>query len=319
MPVKIFFCYAHEDEPLLNKLKSQLSPLLRQGLIEMWHDRNISAGTKWEEEIDKHLNEANIILLLISPDFINSDYCYGKEMKRALERDKRREARIIPVILRPVYWQGVLGTLQALPNDGKPVMSSSWPNQEEAFFNISEGIRKIVVPPSTTLQLETTMSKDIERKACQLGQHLQAFHLLMSDLARHPDKDTSAQAKAVHAMLQDDFNRLHIDAKLPFPATKDEIMTLYVSVLSELIMEIGRELESRYSARVSSIFFFSTEVASYVIRSMADPDSPQLDALKPGIRQEARNLKIEPSIIESFLKKPDLEKGKALTDVFLQE
>src|SRR5574340_465426 len=140
MPVKIFFCYAHEDEPLLSKLKTHLKPLQRMGLIDVWHDRDISAGMKWEEEINKHLNEANIILLLVSPDFMDSDYCYGKEMQRALARDQRGEAGVIPVILRPVYWQGVLGNLQALPKDAEPV--TTWTNIDQALFNVAEGIRK---------------------------------------------------------------------------------------------------------------------------------------------------------------------------------
>ncbi len=86
MPVKIFFCYAHKDEALLKKLKAHLRPLQRQGLIDVWYDREISAGTEWEHEISQHLDEAQIILLLVSPDFMNSDYCYGTEMKRAMER-----------------------------------------------------------------------------------------------------------------------------------------------------------------------------------------------------------------------------------------
>src|SRR5216684_9393103 len=114
MPVKILFCYAREDELLLNKLKTQLRPLQRQGLIDVWHDRDISAGTEWEREINQRLNEAEIILLLVSPDFMDSDYCYGIEMKRAIERHQRGEALVIPVILRPVYWQGApFGKLQA--------------------------------------------------------------------------------------------------------------------------------------------------------------------------------------------------------------
>src|SRR5258708_35829425 len=109
MPVKIFFCYAHEDEALLRKVKTHLRPLQRQGLIEVWHDRDISAGSDWEREISTQLNTAKIILLLISPDFMDSDYCYGIGMKRALERHERGETVVIPVILRHVYWQGVLG------------------------------------------------------------------------------------------------------------------------------------------------------------------------------------------------------------------
>jgi hypothetical protein len=141
MPIKIFFCYAHEDEPLLNKLKTQLSPLQWQGLIDPWHDRNISAGTEWEEEIKEHLDAAQIILLMVSPDFMASKYCYSVEMKRAIERHERGEARVIPIIVRPVYWQGVLGKLQALPTDAKPV--TLWYNVDEALFDVTEGIRKV--------------------------------------------------------------------------------------------------------------------------------------------------------------------------------
>lgn len=95
-PIKIVFCYARKDELLLNKLKTQLSSLEREGLITMWHDRDINAGEPWEHEIDKRLDEAGIILLLISPDFMNSDYCYSVEMKKALERRASGESTVQP-------------------------------------------------------------------------------------------------------------------------------------------------------------------------------------------------------------------------------
>src|SRR5215471_11267290 len=142
MSVSIFFCYAHEDEDLLNKLKRHLWPLQRQGLIAVWHDCDISAGTEWEQEISQHLNAAQIILLLLSPDFMYSEYCYEVGMKRAIERHQRGEARVIPVIVRHVYWQGILGSLQALPTDAKPVRS--WSDVDEAFYNVAEGIRTVV-------------------------------------------------------------------------------------------------------------------------------------------------------------------------------
>lgn len=143
MPIKIFCCYAREDEPLLNRLKAHLNPLQRQGLIDVWHDRDIRAGMEWTREIDTRLNTAQIILLLVSPDFISSDYCYCIEMKRAIERHTRYEACVIPIILRPVYWQGTpFEKLQALPKDAKPV--TDWRNREKALFNVAEGIRKVV-------------------------------------------------------------------------------------------------------------------------------------------------------------------------------
>jgi hypothetical protein len=142
MPVKIFFCYAHEDEFLLKQLKRHLKPLQRQGLIDMWYDRDISAGTEWEQEISKRLKEAQIILLLISPDFMYSDYCYGVEMQKALERHAQKEVTVIPIILRPIYWEGTLGNIQALPTDARPVVDRYWHNLDEAFFDVAEGIRK---------------------------------------------------------------------------------------------------------------------------------------------------------------------------------
>ena len=155
MAVKIFICYAHEDETLLNKLKIHLRPLQRQGLIEVWHDRDISAGTEWEQEITEQLNSAQLILLLISPDFMDSNYCYGIEMQRAMERHECGEATVIPVILRPVYWQGApFSKLQALPTDAKPVISSYWHNWDEAFFDVEEGIRQGLLQPTASKSVE---------------------------------------------------------------------------------------------------------------------------------------------------------------------
>src|SRR2546429_9970665 len=103
MAVNICFSYARKDIGFLNKLKQHLTPLKREGLVStLWCDREISAGTEWEKEIDSNLNTAQIILLLVSPDFIASDYCYSIEVKRALERHEHGEAKVIPIILRPV-------------------------------------------------------------------------------------------------------------------------------------------------------------------------------------------------------------------------
>lgn len=142
-PIEVFIAYAHEDKELLDGLAKQLGILKRQGLIKIWHDRDIGAGTEWGREIYAHLNTAELILLLVSPDFIASEYCYGVEVKRAMERHDAKEARVIPIIFRRVHWKKApFGKLQALPTEGKPV--TSWHNLDEAFFDIVEGIRKIV-------------------------------------------------------------------------------------------------------------------------------------------------------------------------------
>ncbi|MGB7924220.1 MAG: tetratricopeptide repeat protein, partial [Pyrinomonadaceae bacterium] len=143
MSIKIFYSYSHKDERLRDKLDNHLALLQRQGLIEDWHDRMIEAGDDWETEINTHLDSARIILLLVSDDFIASDYCYSIEMKRALERHGTEEARVIPIILRPVDWESSpFGKLQALPKGGKPV--TKWRNRDEALTNVAQGIRKVI-------------------------------------------------------------------------------------------------------------------------------------------------------------------------------
>ncbi len=141
--IEVFYSYAHEDETLRDHLVKHLSIMKRRGLILDWHDREITAGDEWGGAIDEHLESAHIILLLISSDFLASDYCYDIELKRAMERHETGEARVIPIILRQVDWRGApFGKLQALPKDAKPV--TSWSNIDEAFTNIAEGIRKAV-------------------------------------------------------------------------------------------------------------------------------------------------------------------------------
>lgn len=138
-PVEIFCSYAHKDEELQKALRAHLSSLEHQGRVFLWHDRLLAPGMDWATEIDAHLNSASLILLLLSADFLASKYCYGIEMKRALERQEAGEARIIPIILRAVHWQNEpIARFQALPRNALPV--TSWDNPDEAFTNIADEI-----------------------------------------------------------------------------------------------------------------------------------------------------------------------------------
>jgi hypothetical protein len=142
-PIDLFFSYSHKDTELREELANHLSVLRRHGVINDWHDRKIGAGREWAGEIDAHLNAAQVIVLLISADFLASDYCYDKEMTRALARHERGEARVIPVIVRPVAWDGTrLAKIQALPRDAKPV--STWGNRDEAWLDVAQGIRSAI-------------------------------------------------------------------------------------------------------------------------------------------------------------------------------
>ncbi|HWS83903.1 MAG TPA: toll/interleukin-1 receptor domain-containing protein [Ktedonobacteraceae bacterium] len=141
--ITLFYSYAHNDESLRNELDKHLSLLRNQGLIAQWHDRDITAGTEWANQINDHLNTAHIILLLISSDFLGSEYCYSIEMKRALERHEIGEARVIPILLRPVDWRDApFSMLQALPKNAQPI--TTWKNRDLAFEDIAKQIRKVV-------------------------------------------------------------------------------------------------------------------------------------------------------------------------------
>lgn len=141
--LNVFISYAHEDEALRDKLEKQLAILRRQGLIETWHDRKITAGREWAGRIDAALRAADIVLLLISADFLASDYIYDVELTLAMERHEAGEARVLPIILRPCLWQrGVFAKLQALPKDGEPAISQTWGSLDEAFLSIAKGIAK---------------------------------------------------------------------------------------------------------------------------------------------------------------------------------
>ena len=140
--MEVFFSYSHKDEALRDELEKHLALLKREGVISSWHDRKIDAGDEWEKKIDDHLDSSRIILLLISSDFIASEYCWGKELDRAMQRHNEESAVVIPVILRPGDWHTApFAKLQAVPTDAKAI--SLWSNQDEALADVARHIRII--------------------------------------------------------------------------------------------------------------------------------------------------------------------------------
>lgn len=141
--IELFYIYSRKDEALRKQIDTHLSTLKREGLLSTWHDQEIIPGSLREREISNHLNNADVILLLISSDFIASDYCYGTEMQRALERHAAGDATVIPIIMRPTDWaQTPFARLEALPANGKPI--TTWPNRDVALTHVVQGIRKTI-------------------------------------------------------------------------------------------------------------------------------------------------------------------------------
>ena len=180
--IKLFYCYAHEDKPIRDELEKHLSWLRRRYQLTNWHDREILPGEEWERAIDTHLNTAHLILLLISPDFMASDYCYGKEMRRALERHKAGTCRVVPILLRPTYWEGApFSSLQLLPTDARPI--TRWPDRDEAFQNVVTELSRTIKDLLTSLKtkedwlVEGNTLSDLKRYEEALAAYEQAIRL----------------------------------------------------------------------------------------------------------------------------------------------
>ena len=136
----VFFSYSHANENLRDRLEKHLAMLKREGVIEAWHDRRIVAGSPLDPAISAEVERADLFLCLVSADFLASDYCYSKEMTRALERQTAGQAHVIPIILRDCEWKrSPLGKLLATPRDGIPIVK--FPHEDEAFLQVVQAIR----------------------------------------------------------------------------------------------------------------------------------------------------------------------------------
>jgi TIR domain len=147
---RLFISYSHRDDRYREQLITHLAGMRRQGVIADWHDRKIVPGKEWRDAIDQNLDAADCVLLLVSPDFLASDYCYSIEMQRTLEKHREGRVLVIPVIVRPADWQHTpLGDLEALPKDAKPVVE--WARRDRAWLSVAEGIRRALSPVSGDL------------------------------------------------------------------------------------------------------------------------------------------------------------------------
>jgi Fe2+ or Zn2+ uptake regulation protein len=143
--INIFFAYSREDQVLRHRLDKHLSGLRRKDYIKTWYDGRIEPGKEWKMEIDTNLSKSDIILLLISADFIDSDYCYNIEMKKAIIRHEKGDAVVIPIILNHCDWDDLpFSKIQGLPQSGNPITSNYWENADIAFTEIAKSIKDIV-------------------------------------------------------------------------------------------------------------------------------------------------------------------------------
>lgn len=200
MPANLFFSYSHKDEALRDELETHLAMLKRQRLIEAWHDRRIAAGDELDEAIDANLERADVILFLASPDFLASEYCYGVEVARAMQRHESGSTRVVPVILRPCEWQQApFGSLLATPKDGRPV--TRWPDKDEAFQDVVRSIRAAI---------PKEVSSEAARSASRVPRGLTADEFAVAADANN-DRDRSSNLRVSKSFTQRDRDDLLSD------------------------------------------------------------------------------------------------------------
>ncbi|MGB3494221.1 MAG: toll/interleukin-1 receptor domain-containing protein [Elainellaceae cyanobacterium] len=197
--ITVFFSYSHKDERLRDELANHLRILERKGVIADWHDRQILPGDEWDREINDNLSSAQIILLLVSSDFLASSYCWDVEITRAMERHEAGEACVIPIILRSCLWSSApFGKLQALPKNAVPVTKTeTWSTLDDAFTDIARGIQKAA---NDILQKLTARKENNARKEnssqFQESNQTDATHVQSAQRASHPETNPIGKLNA---------------------------------------------------------------------------------------------------------------------------
>jgi hypothetical protein len=142
-PATAFISYSHRDEGPLSTLLTHLAMLRREGSIAEWIDQKILAGGEIDKEVSRQLENCDLFLPLLSPDFLASNYCYETEMRRAIARHEAGTLQIVPIVVEPCDWKASpLKRFKALPRDGKPV--ADWTNKNNAYLDIVTELRRLI-------------------------------------------------------------------------------------------------------------------------------------------------------------------------------
>ncbi|MEH1970057.1 TIR domain-containing protein [Nostoc sp.] len=216
--VKLFISYSHRDEELRQQLDKHLTSLMRQKVIEAWQDRKIEAGMEWAKQIDDNLNKADIILLLISPDFIFSNYCSEIEMEQAIKRHEAGEAIVVPIILEPCDWTWLpFSKYQAFPKNAKPI--SAWTNANEALLDVVQGIRTVAERLFEQRQQELKEKETAQNRYLKKVEEILAFDGEISI----PGQDTLDEIREELRLTLEEADELKTRAFAPYKKYKENL------------------------------------------------------------------------------------------------
>ncbi|MFS0513600.1 SUMF1/EgtB/PvdO family nonheme iron enzyme [Nostoc sp. UIC 10607] len=299
--VRVFISYSHKDEHLRDSLATHLSNLQWQGIISSWYDRQLTAGTEWDDKIKTELESADIILLLISPDFIASKYCRDVEIPMALQRHESKQAYVVPVILRPFDWfDAPFAKLQAFPKDAKAV--TSWENRDEAFVTVTQGIR------TAAKQMLDYRKQQAEQKKVIETQYLQKVEEALSDgVISIVERDTLDELRESLGLTPEEAKEIETRAYEPYSRVLENL-NKYKQTLNKLIEkgyypfseEIEKDLENRQRdlglkpedvARISKPILDQAELDYQAKRNQLEVD--QLQSLEQRRQQDEYEAKLQ--------------------------
>jgi GUN4-like/TIR domain len=250
--ISVFLSYSRKDKDLLDSFAVHLAGLVNTGQITTWHDRDIEAGSEWEPAIQHQLNTAKIIILLISANFIASEYCYGNELKRAIERHDGGEAHVIPVILKPCLWnlpKILFSKLNVLPNDALPV--TQWNDADAAFTLVVEHIARVV----DRLKTERQLKREVEER--------QKLKILRQQEAERQRQISLKQQQQSHINLRDEVNWNELLADIPH-----EVIEEHKKMLRNTLPPETNQEEPTISIEQNPSLSVSLEVAANFIESV---------------------------------------------------
>ncbi|MGG6270047.1 SUMF1/EgtB/PvdO family nonheme iron enzyme [Leptolyngbya sp. AN03gr2] len=292
--IKLFFSYSHRDEELRDQLAAHLATLQRKKVIESWHDRRIVAGAKWAQDIDDNLNLADIILLLISPDFLNSDYCSVTELNQAMERHNTGKACVIPVILRHADWHDEpFAALQALPKNAKPIVT--WSDRDEAFLDVVRGIRGAVTA-LLNQRAETTTPETAPAEAESLdAQSIRETEAITTEIKQSGKGEEQYRDEVLFCLKQDggeisDISRVILNGlqeSLELPVDRatqieNEIARPFKifrkAVIDLKIQAVTPEIQARLD-RLQQTLKLSNEDAAAIVKSVLSAIAPPEPAI----------------------------------------
>ncbi|MEH2272072.1 MAG: tetratricopeptide repeat protein [Nostoc sp.] len=257
--IEVFISYHQKDEELREELEKHLATLLREKTITSWHKREIIAGQEFQDEINKHLKRAGLILLLVSPDFIASDYHWTVEVTRALEQNAAGKARVIPVLLRPTDWDNPpIDKLSPLPSNRKPIIR--WDDRDEAFLEVVKGIRQEVArlvaslnylpPKDSSVNQEPIALKPVTDNApSQPGNQVETdltleLPLSIAELTYGTEKKIALEDGSITVTVPSGFSpgkKLRIRGKGKLNSITNQRGDLYLKVVSVQKMEVSLE------------------------------------------------------------------------------